>query len=184
MAVSTGGIAAIGVGGLFLYASLKGKSIPSALQSVISGKSPATATVANQIAPLTVGETSMTATSAATPGTSGAAPVSGSAPGAPAVSGTYNHAQLMQLWQSVGGSAATANNAACHAMQESSGRPAVTSANPDGGTNVGLWQLDTPGGKGAGYSIAQLQNPVINARVAVQGSSNGTDWSAWATPGC
>jgi hypothetical protein len=75
-------------------------------------------------------------------------------------------------------------NAACHAIQESSGNALVTSPNPDGGTNVGLWQLDTPSGKGAGYTVAQLQNAALNAKVAVSASSDGTDWSAWATPGC
>jgi hypothetical protein len=68
-------------------------------------------------------------------------------------------------------------------MQESSGNAAVTSSNPDGGVNVGLWQLDTRG-KGAGYSVAQLQDPNTNARVTVFATRNGRDWSAWATPGC
>jgi hypothetical protein len=89
----------------------------------------------------------------------------------------------MKLWTANGGNPAAANNAACHAIQESTGRSWVTSSNPDGGTNVGLWQLDTKG-KGAGYSVAQLQNPDTNARVAIFGSNNGSDWSAWATPGC
>jgi hypothetical protein len=48
--------------------------------------------------------------------------------------------------------------------------------------NVGLWQLDTKG-KGAGHSVAELQDPATNARLAVLGSANGTDWSAWATFG-
>ena len=111
--------------------------------------------------------------------------VTGKGPGGtgPAPKGSYTHAGLMKLWRAAGGSAATASNAACHAIQESSGNPKATSSNPDGGTNVGLWQLDTKG-KGAGYSIAMLQNPLLNARVAVKGSSGGKDWSAWATPGC
>ncbi|HEV2244906.1 MAG TPA: hypothetical protein VGR98_27980 [Streptosporangiaceae bacterium] len=189
MAGGVDGVAlgAVAAGGLFLYAGLKGYSIPHALQAVISSKSPAASPVlANQIAPLSGAYGAPAGSPAGSPATGGApGTASPTAPaGAPSVSGNYSHAQLMQLWQSVGGSAAAANNAACHAIQESSGRPGVTSPNPDGGTNVGLWQLDTPGGKGAGYSIAQLQNPVVNARVAVQGSSNGTDWSAWATPGC
>jgi hypothetical protein len=97
--------------------------------------------------------------------------------------GTYSHAQLMQLWKSVGGSAATAQNAACHAIQESSGRPKVTSSNPDGGINVGLWQLDTKG-VGAGHTVAQLQDPVTNARITVMATRNGTNWAQWATSGC
>lgn len=96
---------------------------------------------------------------------------------------TYTYAQLEGLWVNNGGSAATAPLAAAIAEAESSGNATVTSPNPDGGTNVGPWQLDTPGGKGAGYSVAQLQNPNTNARVAVLGSAGGTDWSAWATYG-
>jgi hypothetical protein len=96
---------------------------------------------------------------------------------------TQGNAAIAALWEREGGSAATAANAACHAMQESSGRSWVTSSNPDGGTNVGYWQLDTKG-KGAGYSVAQLQDPATNARVAVQATDDGTDWSAWQTPGC
>ena len=113
----------------------------------------------------------------------GSSAPSSSTPPAGASGGTYTHAQLMTLWTLNGGSSATANNAACHAIQESSGRSWVTSPNPDGGTNVGLWQLDTKG-KGAGHSVADLQNPDTNARLAVLGSRNGTDWTAWATPGC
>ena len=99
---------------------------------------------------------------------------------APAVAGDYSHAQLEQLWTASGGSSGTANVAAAIAQAESSGNKDVTSSNPDGGTNVGLWQLDTKG-KGAGYTVAQLQDPTTNAHVAIMGSSNGTDWSAWAT---
>lgn len=94
---------------------------------------------------------------------------------------TWTYAQLEGLWINAGGSTATAPLAAAIAEAESSGNDQSTSANPDGGTNVGLWQLDTPGGKGAGYTVAQLKDPATNAKVAVAGSSKGADWSAWAT---
>lgn len=94
---------------------------------------------------------------------------------------TYTYAQLEQLWINNGGSAATAPVAAAVAMAESAGQAAVTSANPDGGTNVGLWQLDTPGGGGAGYTVAQLQDPNVNAKAAVAASGGGTSWGTWAT---
>jgi len=97
-----------------------------------------------------------------------------------AAQGTYDHAALESLWTSNGGSPGTANIAAAVAQAESSGRAAVTSANPDGGVNVGLWQLDTKG-VGAGYTVSQLQDPGTNARVTVFGSANGTNWSAWET---
>jgi hypothetical protein len=93
----------------------------------------------------------------------------------------FTYAQLMGLWVNNGGSAAKAPVAAAIAEAESSGNSDATSANPDGGTNVGLWQLDTPGGKGAGFSVAQLKDPATNAKVAVKGSSNGADFSAWST---
>jgi Lysozyme like domain len=93
---------------------------------------------------------------------------------------TFTYSQLEQLWTRNGGSALVAPVAAAIAMAESSGRSDVTSSNPDGGVNVGPWQLDTRG-VGAGYSVAQLQNPDTNARVAIKGSNNGSDWSPWAT---
>ena len=98
----------------------------------------------------------------------------------PAAGATLSKAQLQQLWTANGGDPQASNVAAAVALAESSGRPAVTSPNPDGGTNVGLWQLDTRG-VGAGYSIAQLSDPGTNARVTILGSGNGTRWGAWQT---
>lgn len=154
----------IAAGSLLAYAGFKGYSVPTALQAFIQGKVPS----GTPQYPIT-----------GTPATTGAGSGGGSAP--PPAHGSYSNGQLQSLWILAGGNPAKAPAAACIATKESSGNPTVTSANPDGGTNVGLWQLDTPGGKGAGYTIAQLQNPLTNARVAVKGSSNGTDWSAWAT---
>lgn len=170
MAKGTNGPALLmmAIGGAFLYSAVKGYSILATAQSIITGKSPAgqaqttgigTPSLASSVAGSSVGSTSNPS------------------------AGQWTHSGLMTLWQSAGGSAATANNAACHAIQESSGDASITSPNPDGGTNVGLWQLDTKG-VGAGYTVAQLQNPQTNAMVAVRGSKNGTDWSEWATPGC
>jgi hypothetical protein len=161
---------ATGIGILFLWSALRNKSVLGATQAAIRGTSPTTAASLPETSPSIPSQ--VTSVIGGTTGTP------------PTVKGAYTHSELMALWIAAGGNPAAANNAACHAIQESSGNPGVTSRNPDGGTNVGLWQLDTPGGKGAGYSIAQLQNPVTNARVAVKGSSNGSDWSAWATPGC
>lgn len=94
---------------------------------------------------------------------------------------SYTYAQLEQLWINNGGSSATAPVAAAIAEAESSGNSAATSVNPDGGTNVGLWQLDTPGGGGAGYTQAQLLDPNTNAAAAVKASSAGSNWATWET---
>jgi hypothetical protein len=164
-------LATMAGGAIFAYASIRGYSVLALVQSVVSGKSPKT---------LTPSETIGTPQQSQNSAQSQNAPVGGTSnPNA----GTWTHSGLMTLWQQAGGSSATANNAACHAIQESSGNASVTSPNPDGGTNVGLWQLDTKG-VGKGYTVSQLQDPRINARVTVQGTNNGRDWSEWATPGC
>jgi hypothetical protein len=94
---------------------------------------------------------------------------------------TLSVAQLYALARRAGLPPDRAAVAAAVAMAESSGRSWVTSPNPDGGTNVGPWQLDTPGGKGAGYSVEQLQDPWVNAQVMAKGTNSGQDWSAWQT---
>jgi hypothetical protein len=93
---------------------------------------------------------------------------------------TLTYSQLEQLWVSNGGSNLVAPVAAAIAMAESSGRTDAESANPDGGTNVGPWQIDTRG-VGNGYSVGQLLDPNTNARLAIRGSDNGANWSPWAT---
>jgi hypothetical protein len=159
------GIVAVGIGSLFVYAGIRGFSILKAAQNVIRGSPPQSGQSASLLT--------------TTPAQSSTGP----APGIGGHSGAWSHGALMQLWIMNGGNPSAANNAACHAIQESSGNPVVTSSNPDGGTNVGLWQLDTKG-KGAGYTIGQLQDPNTNARITIRATGNGRDWSAWATPGC
>ena len=95
-------------------------------------------------------------------------------------SGTLSKGQIMSLWTANGGNPTVANTAAAVALAESSGRTGVLSSNPDGGTNVGLWQLDTRG-VGSGYSVEQLRDPATNARVTVMGSLNGANWGPWQT---
>jgi hypothetical protein len=112
----------------------------------------------------------------------GAAPAVAGTP-LPAAGQAYTYTSLITLWEDAGGSTATAAVAACHAWHESTGRWWVITPNPDGGQNAGLWQLDTPGGKGAGYTPAQLENPLLNAQRAVAGTDDGTDWSHWSSSG-
>jgi hypothetical protein len=92
---------------------------------------------------------------------------------------TFSMTQLVALWIKAGGPLSTAPAAVARAWSESTGRAAVTSANPDGGTNVGLWQLDTRG-VGAGHSVADLQQPLTNAQITVRATRGGRDWSEWA----
>jgi hypothetical protein len=155
-------MAAATAGGILIYSGLSGYSVLRAIQNILHGQPPK------------AGQTNASFTASLGKDTGG---------NGPAPKGSYSHAGLMKLWGQAGGSAATARNAACHAMQESSGNPRITSSNPDGGTNVGLWQLDTKG-VGAGHSVTELQDPFTNARITVHATKNGLDWSEWATPGC
>jgi hypothetical protein len=164
MAVDGKGVAFTTAGFIILWSGIKGDTLKDTLTSLLHGQNPA-ATAAT--AP-TIGAGSGTATGALMATT--AAPAGG----------TYTTGQLEQLWTSCGGDASTASVAACIAGKESSGDASVTSPNPDGGQNVGLWQLDTKG-VGAGYSVGQLQDPVTNCHVTIMGSRNGTNWSDWST---
>lgn len=160
-------LAAVGVGFVFVYAGVKGVSVPNGIRAIVTGQSP-------QTLPQTSPIGQQTSTQVQTSSGSGSANPK---------SGTWTHGGLMNLWIMAGGSQSSANNAACHAIQESSGNASVTSSNPDGGTNVGLWQLDTRG-VGAGHTVAQLQDPMLNAQITVRATNDGQNWSQWATPGC
>lgn len=146
------------------------------VKSVLQGKGLPSHNVATTTAIELDSAESQQATAGASASPGGSPPTGPVAPGL----SHYSPTQLEQLWIMAGGDPGKASVASCIAQHESSGDPSAESPNPDGGTNVGLWQLDTKG-KGAGFSITQLKNPLTNARVAVKGSSNGTDWSAWST---
>jgi Lysozyme like domain len=91
----------------------------------------------------------------------------------------FSMTQLVALWIKAGGPLSTAPAAVAHAWSESTGDAAVTSDNPDGGTNVGLWQLDTRG-VGSGHSVAELQQPLTNAQITVKATNGGRNWGEWA----
>lgn len=93
--------------------------------------------------------------------------------------GNLSGFQIIALWIYEGGSINTAGVALARALSESSGNPAATSANPDGGTNIGLYQLDTKG-VGSGYSEAQLKDPYTNTKITIAATNGGTDWREWA----
>ena len=164
MAVKGSYLAIAGAGGVLLWSGLRGKQWSAVIRQLISGKKPETTTTAFGI----ISNVSSSPSGSVNTNVRG---------------GTLSGKQIGALWIANGGNPMRARTAICIAQHESGGRTGVTSPNPDGGTNVGLYQLDTPGGKGAGHTVAQLQNPVINTRVAIQASGNGTDWSAWATAG-
>lgn len=91
---------------------------------------------------------------------------------------TLSITQMYALARGAGLSPADAVIAAAIGDAESSGRTGVTSPNPFGGTNVGVWQLDTEGA-GSGYTVAQLSNPQTNAAVMAKASQKGKNWSQW-----
>lgn len=160
-------LGSITVGVLLAYAGIRNVSIPAAVQGIIQGKSP------QRLAgkgPNTITPSGVTAV-----------PPGPELPGG-TTGGTYTAAQIAQLWTSNGGDPATAGFAARVAISESSGSASVTSGNPDGGTNVGLFQLDTPGGVGAGHTIAELQDANLNTQITIMATRNGTDWSEWSDP--
>lgn len=162
----------IAAGGVLLYAAVKGKSVTGSIQALIKGKPPSTAPAANLIK-----GTSDTGTSGSQPATSGYS----IATNIPAGKSSYDQQGLAQLWVSNGGPADTAAFAAAVAIAESSGSPGVTSSNPDGGTNVGLWQLDT-NGVGSGYTVQELSDPNLNCQITIMATQGGTDWREWGDP--
>jgi hypothetical protein len=93
---------------------------------------------------------------------------------------TLTITQMYALARGAGLSTENAVVAAAVGMAESSGQTDVTSKNPDGGMNVGIWQEDTKG-VGSGKTVAELQDPATNAQVMAKGSDNGTNWGPWAT---
>lgn len=159
------GLAAVSFGILFVWAGAKGYSVVQIAQNLITGTPPSLGQRENTLVQI--------------PSTA-----VGSASVSPLVHGQFSNSDLQKLWILNGGNPGKAAVAACIADHESSGNPSATSPNPDGGTNVGLWQLDT-NGVGSGHSVDQLKDPNTNAKLAIQGSANGTNWSEWATAaGC
>lgn len=163
-------VASIGAGVLLVYAGLKNKSVLSEVQGLIRGQSPATAAAGAGV----IQQVTQTGTS------SSAAPAQGYsiATNIPAGKGSYTQAQLQTLWTDNGGPANTAAFAAAVAEAESGGNASVMSPNPDGGTNVGLFQLDTKG-VGAGYPVQDLQDANLNCQITIMATNGGVNWQEW-----
>jgi hypothetical protein len=159
---SKGTAIAAGTAGIILiWSGIENRTVLDTVRSIIAGKKPS-------------------------PG----APSPGSAPGPgggglaeniPAGKGSYSQSAVAQLWINNGGPADTAGFAAQVAIAESSGSSTVTSSNPDGGTNVGIFQLDTKG-VGSGYTATELQDPNLNTQLTIMATHGGTDWSEWGDP--
>ena len=66
--------------------------------------------------------------------------------------------------------------AAAIALAESSG---IATAVGDGGTSIGLWQINTTAHPQ--FSRADLVDPTFNAQTALGISKRGTDWKPWST---
>jgi len=161
------GLGAVAIGGILIYGGLKGYSPLKALQNIIQGKP---------------GSLNQSESALTQGGINSSAGIGSSVAGIGGHGRLLSDNEIAQLWISEGGNPAKVGIAKCIVRAESGGDAKVTSPNPDGGINVGLYQLDTKG-KGAGYTVQQLQDPALNTRVAIRGSSNGNDWSAWATAG-
>lgn len=148
-------------GGVILWSGIKGWSLSSTFKNLLSGTTPTSSTETIDTTSVDVSESSA------------AAPAAGSA--------AYTGSGLQALWTSNGGAQDTAAIAEAIAEAESGGSATVTSSNPDGGINVGVWQLDTKG-VGAGYTVAQLQNANTNARITIMATNNGRNWREWGDP--
>jgi hypothetical protein len=149
----------IAAGGILVWSGVYNQSLANTLGSLLKGSKPSSGPQAAAPVDLSGGGTALAGTST-----------------------QYDSGNALQrLWTSNGGDPRTAAFAAKVALAESGGSATVTSPNPDGGVNVGIWQLDTKG-VGSGYTVAQLQDPNMNARLTVMATHNGTNWSAWGDP--
>lgn len=163
-------------------AVLTGKGIPDPVRegSTADPNSAGFTNLANtlsQAAGTVAGSTTSAGNAGAAAGAAGQA-AAGATGSTPAV---FTSADMVSFWTQNGGDPKRAQFAAGVMMAESSGNPNATSSNPDGGTNVGLFQLDTRG-VGAGHTVAELKDPTKNTQITIMATRNGTDWADWADP--
>jgi hypothetical protein len=158
-----------GIGAIFLWSGLKGKSFTSVLRNIIAGQSPQSAIAANPIGQLQPAQTAAQFGGGEAYGYGAGVSPSG------VTTGTFSFSQLEQLWIQNGGSVAAAPMAAAIAMAESGGNASATDNDPNGTTDRGLWQINTVNGALSTYDTNQ------NARAAIQLSNNGANWNPWTT---
>ena len=155
---NTGAALAAGVTGIILvWSGIENRSVLTTVKDLIAGQKP-------------------------TPGPQ-TAPAAGYsiATNIPAGKGSYSEAGIQQLWINNGGPSDTAAFAGAVGMAESSGDASATSPNPNGGTNVGIFQLDTTG-VGEGYTVQELSDPNLNTQVTIMATNGGTNWEEWGDP--
>lgn len=149
-------VAAGTAGIILIWSGVENRTVLDTVRSLIAGKKPS-------------------------PGASPVQTITGVVPQSSGSGTSLSTAQVKSLWIAQGGPADTADFAAAVAMAESGGSPTVTSGNPDGGTNVGLYQLDTKG-VGANYPVADLQDPAMNTSITILATNGGTNWQEWGDP--
>lgn len=85
----------------------------------------------------------------------------------------WSKSEIRDLWLRSGGSALYADIASAVALATSGGRPSYVAQQADGTVNRGLWGINSAAG------MSSTNDPVANARGAIQQSNNGTDWRTW-----
>lgn len=155
-------VAAGTTGIILVWSGVQNRSVLTVVRDLIAGRKPAPGP-SQQTAPVPGGYGSLTENIPA------------------GVTDYPTSAALSRLWTNNGGPANTASFASAVALAESGGSSTVTSSNPDGGINVGIFQLDT-NGVGSGYTVKELQDPNLNTQITIMATSGGTNWSEWGDP--
>lgn len=86
-----------------------------------------------------------------------------------------SYADAMNAWIQAGGNPQAAQMAAAIAVASSGLNPDASATASDGSGIIsrGLWQIPST------FNALSTNDPVANARAAIQVSSNGTDWHSW-----
>jgi hypothetical protein len=168
-------LGALGIGGIFLYSAIKGKSILASTQAIITGKSPATTTQTNPISNVVASQTSSASVNAAnaTVLTGGGTNAQNKAlalsmAAAMGWGDSANQSALVSLWNGESGFATTATNPSSGAFGIPQSLPGskMASAGADWKTNPATqikWGLgyikDTYGSPSAAYAKWLSRSP-------------------------
>lgn len=162
-----------------LKAVLTGKGVPKPVREGSPSDPNASATgFAGLADSLSAAAGTVAAANGSAAGQAGAAVGNAAVPGSLGKLSHYSNDQIAQLWTSLGGDPNKTQWVQRIVTAESGGDPNSTSSNPDGGTNVGLFQLDTRG-VGSGHTVEELKDPTLNTQITIMATRNGTDWADW-----